>query len=106
MCVISVQCDANAYNTIKIEKNYCETLEEFGVEKWGKWCFGLYFISWGNLVQLYVDDGEFDKKALDVLNRLPAYYRDNIPPEIEALKKQKLQLKDEIYKILEDNKNK
>ena len=26
--------------------------------------------------------------------------------EIEALKKQKLQLKDEIYKILEDNKNK
>ena len=26
--------------------------------------------------------------------------------EIEELKKQKLQLKDEIYKILEDNKNK
>jgi len=67
----------------EIEKNYCDTLQEFGVEKWGKWCFGLYFISWGNLVQLFVEDGEFDKKALDVLiekierkfrHHLPEYY--------------------------------
>jgi hypothetical protein len=66
-----------------IEKEYCNTLSEFGVEKWGKWCFGLYFISWGNLVQLFVEDGEFDGKALDVLiqkidnkfrHGLPEYY--------------------------------
>ena len=66
-----------------IEKEYCNTLSEFGVEKWGKWCFGLYFISWGNLVQLFVEDGEFDGKALDALiqkidnkfrHGLPEYY--------------------------------
>lgn len=67
----------------EIENAYCNTLSEFGVEKWGKWCFGLYFISWGNLVQLFIEDGEFDGKALDVLiqkiykkfiHGLPEYY--------------------------------
>jgi len=67
----------------EIEKVYCNTLSEFGVEKWGKWCFGLYFISWGNLVQLFVEDGEFDGNALDVMiekiyrkfrHSLPEYY--------------------------------
>ena len=66
-----------------IEKSYCNTLSDYGVEKWGKWCFGLYFISWGNLVQLFVEDGEFDGKVLDVLiqkiekkfsHSLPEYY--------------------------------
>ena len=66
-----------------IEKAYCNTLSDYGVEKWGKWCFGLYFISWGNLVQLFVEDGEFDGKALDLLiqkiekkfsHSLPEYY--------------------------------
>jgi hypothetical protein len=41
----------------EIQKVYCDTLSDFGVEKWGKWCFGLYFISWGNLVQLFVEIG-------------------------------------------------
>jgi hypothetical protein len=67
----------------EIEKVYCNTLSEFGVEKWGKWCFGLYFISWGNLVQLFIEDGEFDGNALDVMidkiyrkfrHSLPEYY--------------------------------
>lgn len=66
-----------------IKKAYCNTLSDYGVEKWGKWCFGLYFISWGNLVQLFVEDGEFDGKALDLLiqkiekkfsHSLPEYY--------------------------------
>jgi hypothetical protein len=66
-----------------IEKEYCNTLSDYGVEKWGKWCFGLYFIIWGNLVQLFVEDGEFDGNALDVLiqkidnkfrHGLPEYY--------------------------------
>jgi len=67
----------------EIKKVYCNTLSEFGVEKWGKWCFGLYFISWGNLVQLFIEDGEFDGNALDVMiekiyrkfrHSLPEYY--------------------------------
>ena len=59
---------------------YCETLSEFGIEKWGKWCFGLYFISWGNLVQLYVENGEFDKKAIDViLESIDKKFRHTLP---------------------------
>jgi len=67
----------------EIDKVYCDSLRSFGIEKWGKWCFQLYFISWGNLVQLYVERGEFDEKALDVLlssiskgfrHHLPTYY--------------------------------
>ena len=59
---------------------YCETLSEFGIEKWGKWCFGLYFISWGNLVQLFVEDGEFDKNALDVIiDKINRKFRHSLP---------------------------
>lgn len=63
---------------------YCETLSEFGIEKWGKWCFGLYFISWGNLVQLYVENGEFDKKAIDViLESIDKKFRHTLPDAYE-----------------------
>lgn len=67
-----------------IQKEYCETLEEFGVEKWGKWCFGLYFISWGNLVQLFVEDGEFDGNALDILiQKIEKKFRHGLPEYYE-----------------------
>jgi len=67
-----------------IKKAYCNTLSEFGVEKWGKWCFGLYFISWGNLVQLFVEDGEFDGKALDVLiQKIEKKFRHSLPEYYE-----------------------
>lgn len=63
---------------------YCETLSEFGIEKWGKWCFGLYFISWGNLVQLFVEDGEFDKNALDVIiDKINRKFRHTLPDPYE-----------------------
>ena len=63
---------------------YCKTLSEFGIEKWGKWCFGLYFISWGNLVQLYVENGEFDKKAIDViLESIDKKFRHTLPDPYE-----------------------
>ena len=63
---------------------YCETLSEFGIEKWGKWCFGLYFISWGNLVQLYVENGEFDKRAIDViLESIDKKFRHTLPDPYE-----------------------
>jgi hypothetical protein len=68
----------------EIQKVYCDTLSEFGVEKWGKWCFGLYFISWGNLVQLFVEDGEFDGKALDVLiQKIDKKFRHSLPEYYE-----------------------
>jgi hypothetical protein len=67
-----------------IEKEYCNTLSDYGVEKWGKWCFGLYFISWGNLVQLFVEDGEFDGKALDVLiQKIEKKFRHSLPEYYE-----------------------
>lgn len=67
-----------------IEKAYCDTLSEYGVEKWGKWCFGLYFISWGNLVQLFVEDGEFDGNALDVLiQKIDKKFRHSLPEYYE-----------------------
>jgi hypothetical protein len=68
----------------EIEKVYCNTLSEFGVEKWGKWCFGLYFISWGNLVQLFIEDGEFDGNALDVLiQKIYKKFRHSLPEHYE-----------------------
>jgi hypothetical protein len=68
----------------EIKKVYCNTLSEFGVEKWGKWCFGLYFISWGNLVQLFIEDGEFDGNALDVMiDKIYRKFRHSIPEHYE-----------------------
>ena len=68
----------------EIQKVYCDTLSEFGVEKWGKWCFGLYFISWGNLVQLFVEDGEFDGNALDLLiQKIDKKFRHSLPEHYE-----------------------
>jgi hypothetical protein len=68
----------------EIQKVYCDTLSDFGVEKWGKWCFGLYFISWGNLVQLFVEDGEFDGNALDVLIRkIDKKFKHSLPEHYE-----------------------
>ncbi len=68
----------------EIQKVYCDTLSDFGVEKWGKWCFGLYFISWGNLVQLFVEDGEFDGKALDLLiQKIEKKFRHSLPEHYE-----------------------
>ena len=53
-----------------IENTYCDGLKQFGIENWGKSkftsCFKTYFITWGNLVQLYIDRGEFDENVLDL----------------------------------------
>ena len=68
----------------EIQKVYCDTLSDFGVEKWGKWCFGLYFISWGNLVQLFVEDGEFDGNALDLLiQKIDKKFKHSLPEHYE-----------------------
>ena len=87
--VDDIICSAKANATEEgakqeIQKVYCDTLSDFGVEKWGKWCFGLYFISWGNLVQLFVEDGEFDGNALDLLiQKIDKKFRHSLPEHYE-----------------------
>jgi hypothetical protein len=87
--VDDIICSAKANATEEgakqeIQKVYCDTLSDFGVEKWGKWCFGLYFISWGNLVQLFVEDGEFDGNALDLLiQKIDKKFKHSLPEHYE-----------------------
>ena len=68
-----------------IENNYCDGLKQFGIENWGSNrltnCFKTYFISWGNLVQLYIDKGDFDENVLDLLFSTIERGFNNHPPE-------------------------
>jgi hypothetical protein len=85
-----IMCDAESFMKSKlipeeIESTYCDSLSNVGIEKWSKYCFKTYFISWGRLVQMYVGGrGIFDEKLLDVMfhyinkksgvRHLPTYY--------------------------------
>ena len=68
-----------------IQNTYCDGLKQFGIENWGKSnftnCFRTYFISWGNLVQLYIDKGDFDENVLDLLFSAIERGFSNHPPE-------------------------
>lgn len=67
-----------------IEETYCNGLKQFGIENWGgrlSKCFSTYFISWGNLVQLYIDKGDFDENVLDILFNAIERGFNNHPPE-------------------------
>lgn len=67
-----------------IEETYCNGLKQFGIENWGGRlhdCFRTYFISWGNLVQLYIDKGDFDENVLDLLFSSIERGFNNHPPE-------------------------
>ena len=68
-----------------IQNTYCDGLKKFGIENWGKSnftnCFRTYFISWGNLVQLYIDKGDFDENVLDLLFSAIERGFNNHPPE-------------------------
>ena len=68
-----------------IEETYCNGLKQFGIENWGKSsltnCFRTYFITWGNLVQLYIDRGDFDENVLDLLFSTLERGFNNHPPE-------------------------
>ena len=67
-----------------IGEKLCNGLKPLGIENWGKSkfteCFKTYFISWGNLVQLYLYDGEFDGNVLDVMfNYIEKTFKDHPP---------------------------
>ena len=74
--MVEIDCGGRQYMLRDEASNYigekfCNGLKPLGIENWGKSkfteCFKTYFISWGNLVQLYLYDGEFDGDALDVM---------------------------------------
>ena len=67
-----------------MENTYCNGLKHLGIENWGgrlSKCFSTYFISWGNLVQLYIDKGDFDENVLDLLFNAIERGFNNHPPE-------------------------
>ena len=67
-----------------IEKTYCDGLKQFGIENWGgrlHECFRTYFISWGNLVQMYVDTSNFEEPLLDTMFSAIERGFSNHPPE-------------------------
>ncbi len=53
-----------------IKETFCHGLKPFGIINYSgrlEKCFSTYFISWGNLVQMYIDKGEFDEPILDLM---------------------------------------
>lgn len=53
-----------------IKDTFCDGLKPFGVVNYTNRlgnCFSTYFISWGSLVQIYIEKGEFDEPVLDLL---------------------------------------
>lgn len=67
-----------------IQNTYCNGLKQFGIENWGgrlHECFRTYFISWGNLVQMYVDTSNFEEPLLDTMFSAIERGFNNHPPE-------------------------
>ena len=87
--MVEIDCGGRQYMLRDEASNYigekfCNGLKPLGIENWGKSkfteCFKTYFISWGNLVQLYLYDGEFDGDALDVMfNYIEKNFKDHPP---------------------------
>jgi len=67
-----------------MEKTYCDGLKHLGIENWGGRlhdCFRTYFISWGNLVQMYIDTSDFEEPLLDTMFKSIERGFSNHPPE-------------------------
>ena len=66
-----------------IQNTYCDGLKKFGIENWGGrvGCFRTYFISWGNLVQMYIDTSDFEDPLLDTMFRVIERGFSNHPPQ-------------------------
>jgi len=74
--ITEIDCSARQYmlkdeSSEYIGKKFCNGLKPFGIENWGRSrfteCFKTYFISWGSLVQMYIEKGDFDEGVLDVM---------------------------------------
>lgn len=53
-----------------IENAFCDGLKPLGIQNLDgriKNCFNTYFVSWGSLVQMYLDKGDFSENALNVM---------------------------------------
>ena len=87
----SVLCDAkdthlrNVFPSY-IEDKYCDSLKPFGIENWGgkiQTCFRTYFLSWGNLIQMFLYDGDFSENALDTMFKYLKNFRGHPPSYYE-----------------------
>jgi hypothetical protein len=74
--ITDIDCNARQYMlndeaSKYIGEKFCNGLKPFGIDNWGRSkfteCFKTYFISWAALVQMFIDNGEFDKNALDTM---------------------------------------
>lgn len=87
----SVLCDAKDTHLRNvgpsyIEDKYCDSLKPFGIENWGsktKTCFRTYFLSWGNLIQMFLYDGDFSENALDTMFKYLKNFRGHAPSYYE-----------------------
>ena len=69
-----------------IEDKYCDSLKPFGIENWGgktQTCFRTYFLSWGNLIQMFLYDGDFSENALDTMFKYLKNFRGHAPTYYE-----------------------
>ena len=87
--ITDIDCEARHYMlrdeaSEYLGKKFCNTLKPLGIENWGKSrfteCFKTYFISWAALVQMYIEKGDFDDEALDVMfNYIDRNFKDHPP---------------------------
>jgi hypothetical protein len=68
-----------------IENTFCDGLKPLGIVNWRNKCFNTYFISWGSLVQMYLDKGDFSDNALNVMfNYIDKHFNDHPPVYYEV----------------------
>jgi hypothetical protein len=87
--ITEIDCGARDYmlrdeSSEYLGKKFCNTLKPFGIENWGRnrftECFKTYFVSWAALVQMYIEKGDFDEEALDVMfNYIERNFKDHPP---------------------------
>jgi hypothetical protein len=74
--ITEIDCSARHYMlkdeaSEYIGKKFCDGLKPLGIENWGRnrftECFKTYFVSWGALVQMYIENGNF----VPVINNEP-----------------------------------
>jgi hypothetical protein len=66
-----------------IENAFCDGLKPLGIVNWSgklKNCFNTYFVSWGSLVQMFLDKGDFSDNILNVMfNYIDKHFKGHPP---------------------------